>query len=415
MIPDVLANAGGVTVSYFEWVQDQQKYSWHGEEVVDPAAPPAVRGTRPGGRRARGAGHRLAHRRAVRRHRAGGRGVAAAHDLPVSADMLATRDLATETVDGGRPRLGDAVRGPVRRAIGLGGRSAAHQPDTGRRASSACPAPPSCRSSTFNPCQGCAAIALVKDPLKAARQRVRMRRSGKLWVATYRSRSYCGYKLVIRFRPGRTRTVEGERFAVRGSGTQFSRGKGCGSSRGFRGTLRFRAKRVSALRVVGANVSGTELGDGCNPLPFSFEGESNGYRLRRPRRARRSQLAVGLRRRRDLDRAQAPPHVSATRALLRLGLRPPDRRIRRQEPEAGRRFRAGGRLLTAPSAPLIANSGEAAGCHLAANVFWLSACPSPTSTSTPSTRCSTAPAGSTPWPSARPPTASPRWGSPTTA
>jgi len=34
VLPDVLANGGGVTVSYFEWVQDQQKYFWDSEEVA---------------------------------------------------------------------------------------------------------------------------------------------------------------------------------------------------------------------------------------------------------------------------------------------------------------------------------------------------------------------------------------------
>jgi len=35
VFPDILANAGGVTVSYFEWVQNRQRFSWSEERVND--------------------------------------------------------------------------------------------------------------------------------------------------------------------------------------------------------------------------------------------------------------------------------------------------------------------------------------------------------------------------------------------
>ena len=35
VVPDILANAGGVTVCYFEWVQGLQEFFWSEEEITE--------------------------------------------------------------------------------------------------------------------------------------------------------------------------------------------------------------------------------------------------------------------------------------------------------------------------------------------------------------------------------------------
>ena len=44
MIPDILANSGGVCISYLEWVQNNQGYYWTFDEVADKMESNIVKG-----------------------------------------------------------------------------------------------------------------------------------------------------------------------------------------------------------------------------------------------------------------------------------------------------------------------------------------------------------------------------------
>ena len=68
VIPDILANAGGVTTSYFEWVQDRHGYFWEEEEVNKRLEAKMVRGVRGRAADVAEVQDRPAHRRLHRRH-----------------------------------------------------------------------------------------------------------------------------------------------------------------------------------------------------------------------------------------------------------------------------------------------------------------------------------------------------------
>ena len=68
VLPDILANAGGVTVSYFEWVQGLQNFFWSLKEVQDELQKVMERAFDAGQRQGRPGRLRLPHRRLHDRH-----------------------------------------------------------------------------------------------------------------------------------------------------------------------------------------------------------------------------------------------------------------------------------------------------------------------------------------------------------
>ena len=83
LIPDILANAGGVTVSYYEWVQDQYSFFWSESRInqtLEDTMGDAFHKGAPDGTALR---HRHAHRRLHPGDRSRGGSDAGARDIPV--------------------------------------------------------------------------------------------------------------------------------------------------------------------------------------------------------------------------------------------------------------------------------------------------------------------------------------------
>ena len=83
MIPDVLCNAGGVVVSYFEWVQDLQSFFWGETEVVDKLFRILETAFTPSRGRQSQTKNLDAHGRAVRRDQAGSGSQAGPRTFPL--------------------------------------------------------------------------------------------------------------------------------------------------------------------------------------------------------------------------------------------------------------------------------------------------------------------------------------------